>query len=110
MKNLKIQQIVNEYGKLQEFIAKNTLILFPSLYFPKSLLPYPKKTIKNALNIASNLTQKKEIKNACADSLTFLNGFIDDKKAYLRNNKILRKNNYWKLIKKRKKNQNKGLN
>lgn len=102
------QKIIREFGKTIVVVSRATIVLFPSLYKPESLLPYPKKTIKRAIKIALPFCSDKD-RQLIEGSRTFLDYFVDDREAYLANKKILDKEEFWEALKKRKrKGKNNG--
>lgn len=104
MDSEEVEKIVHSYGRIIEEVFKQPLVLYhyPTLHFPQSLLPYPKPKIKKALEQAIKYSERKgdkEMVKTLKDTLSYLDSFIDDYKAYEKNNKILNKKGYWDSLK-----------
>lgn len=86
----KVEAIVRAYGKTVELVSLNIMTKYPAMAFPQSHLPFPKKEIEEALNIAikySNDEKKTESLKAVAYMLTL---FIDDEEANKKNEPLLK--------------------
>ena len=100
------ENIVHEYGKVQETVSQDMLTKHPAIVFPESLLPYTKEKIKQALNIAIQHTDDKKIVENLTSCLVFLENFIDDGEASKKNGKLLENKKWQKAVKKRLRNNN----
>lgn len=90
-------KIIRAYGKVYEDVFERLVTHYPAVKFPQSLLPYNKSVIANALKIGISLNKdNKESLEALTNGLVALDEFIDDREAYIENNKILDKDEYWK--------------
>ncbi len=84
-----IEKIVQEYGKVQEEVAQQILAHYPSMHFPESLLPYPKKKIQWALAEAVKYTDDDKMIENIKSCAAFLEGFVPDDEASEKNAKLL---------------------
>lgn len=91
-----IEQIIRDFGKIQEDVSKRIPTHYPTLKFPKSLLPYKKEVIAEAMKQAIQI--KPELNDLLGGSLVFLDGFIDDEEAYQANNGLLGQSGYWNAL------------
>ncbi len=73
---------------------------YPAAVFPLSLLPYPKETIKTALELLLLYSENENKKETIKAGLDWLDGFIDDVEANKRNGKILKNTDFMKALKK----------
>jgi len=98
----KIENIYQEYGKVLETVMQDTLTKYPAFVFPKSLLPYPKNKITEALREASKYTNDPEMVKILESGLVYLDSFIEDKEANEKNQKLLNNEEFMKALKSRK--------
>jgi len=91
-----IEKVVRDFGKVQEEVSKRIPTHYPTLKFPKSLLPYKKEVIAEAMKKAIQINP--ELSDLLGGSLVFLDGFIDDEEAYRENHGLLGETGYWKAI------------
>ena len=94
---IQTENLVHQYGKVQEQVGKQMLTRYPAMVFPKSLLPASKSDIQEALRKAieiieyTNYTEdeQKKIVESLRSSLSFLDRFIPDEEANKRNKELL---------------------
>lgn len=97
-KNLaEIEKIVQAFGKVIEETSQEAMAKYPSIYYPISLLPYPKEKIREALNTAILHTEDEKMAEALKSTLVMLDWFVDDAEANKNNKEILYR---WKRSKK----------
>lgn len=83
MNEARCEEIINKFGLILESLSKTGL--FP-LYYPESSLPFPRKEIEQAFEMAKLLNPSSE---AVTVGQEYFKLFIEDKKAYEENKKIL---------------------
>ena len=87
----KAEAIVRAFGKTVELLSLDIMTKYPAMSFLQSHLPFPKKEIEEALNIAikySNDEKMTESLKTCAYMLTL---FIDDEEARKKNEPLLKR-------------------
>ena len=99
------ENIIHRFGEIMENTGKQMMEKYPSCSFPQSLLPYPKETVKWAIEYALQYTQDENIKENMKISLVWLSFYIKDEDANENNNKILNNPEYVETLK-----QNNNLN
>jgi len=97
-----IEKIIHDFGRTQEEVGSRIPTHYPSLKFPKSLLPYKKEEIISALDKAIEINRDDshtiELLNA---GRVFLEGFVDDQEAYNSNHQLLGQEGYWEAIRRK---------
>ncbi len=93
--------VVEHYLRTLERIAqpKLTVMYYPALVYPESLLDHPKTVIVQALNEEKEtayLAGNYKLVGLLDQGQRYLNRFIDDKAANQQNFKVLRKIAYWR--------------
>ena len=91
------KNIISKYGKVVENIG---IEKYPAAVFPLSLLPYPKETIKTALELFLFYSEDENQKETIKAGLDWLDGFIDDTEANKRNDKIFKNTDFMKALRK----------
>ena len=91
------KNIISKYGKVVENIG---IEKYPAAVFPLSLLPYPKETIKTALELFLLYSENENQKETIKAGLDWLDGFIDDTEANKRNDKIFKNTDFIKALRK----------
>lgn len=99
----KIETIVHEYGKVMEKTAQEMPEKYPAAVFPQSLLPYSKETIKKSLESFIMHTEDEGKIATLKLALDWLAGFIGDKEASERNNKLLNSPQFIEALRKNRK-------
>lgn len=79
------EEIMRQYGKVQEEVANDMITKYSDMVFPESLLPYPKQKIHDALNVVLQYTEDEKLRENIEYSISFLQKFIDDQGANERN-------------------------
>jgi hypothetical protein len=91
--------IIHEYGKVLEKVAQETIQKYPAAVYPRSLLPYPKKIIEEALNKGLHYHTEEDQKLTIESGLAFLSGFIEDEEANKKNGKLLNNEDFQQAVK-----------
>lgn len=102
MTNDEIEKIIKSFSNTLLQANKFSLYLC-AVWYPESLLEYPKEKIKKAIDIAlisHNLKGDIETAELLKASLVYLDNFIDDEEAYIRNHRIMGRKTYWEEINK----------
>lgn len=86
-----IEEIVHAYGKVVEITGKETKTKYLAYVYPESLLPYPKKAIKEALDKVIGYIDDKNMIEALQTTSVLLDRFINDEEANRRNKEMLLK-------------------
>ncbi len=95
-------------GKSAPILAEITIrksqkfsLFLCAVWYPESLLAYPKETIRKALETALltyELQGEKETVTLLEAGLANLDNFIDDEEAYNRNHKVMGQKSYWEAL------------
>lgn len=100
---VEIEKIVTEYGKVQVEACEQMLEKYPTMHFPESLLPYPKKKIEWALENAIKYTDDEKMVENLKSCLAILQtSFVPDELAHEKNKPLL-ENEDWQIAVKKKK-------
>ncbi len=100
---VEIEKIVTEYGKVQVEVCEQMLEKYPTMHFPESLLPYPKKKIEWALENAIQYTDDEKMVENLKSCLAILQtSFVADELANEKNKPLL-ENEDWQIAVKKKK-------
>jgi hypothetical protein len=86
----KTETIIHEYGKVLEKVGQETMQKYPSVVYPQSLLPYPKKVIEKALEDGLRYIEDEKMRENIEFCLGSLVAFIDDEEANKRNSEMLK--------------------
>ncbi len=83
-------KIIQVWGKYLEYSSAKLMLIFAS-NIPESFLPFPRKTLEEALNIAAEHYRKMgndKVVKAMQNSIGFLEAYRDDEEAILQAAKL----------------------